>query len=246
MNTLNMLLWDPLMTTEMETSSSTTSMTGSGHISPLEELPLDQLTTKVAAASFYVGTFFSSSSPQEKEEVEKEGEEKKSGEGGEGGMMAGTLGMMSSVFGFSQTPPVEDDDKETDIKEQEKDIKELEQEWGYFSPSSLSLGLSSLTMDNLYSAVGVTTAKEEKEEEAGEGKEEEKEDGNEQDWVDSFSNALTKVGQMTSDYSKVFQDSVYSAPMLYEFNQEQEEFIKNKEIQEQETGTALWSGLQIW
>ena len=51
-----------MSTNELDKSSATTNRTGSAGASPLEELPLDKLTTKVAAASSYVGSFFSSSS----------------------------------------------------------------------------------------------------------------------------------------------------------------------------------------
>jgi len=58
----------------------------------------------------------------------------------------------------------------------------------------------------------------------------------------SFSNAFTKVGKVATDYTKVVQDTVYKAPILAEFNHEQEEFIKSKG--DKETPTAPWSGYQ--
>lgn len=245
-----------ISTNELDKSSATASGSGSAATSPLEELPLDQLTTKVAAASSYVGSFFSSpwtsTAPQEKEEAEtKEDPEEDSEKAGKGGGMMAGLGMMSSAFGkmpgFGKgSSAVEEENKEEESKEPEKEKRK----GSYFSGSSLGLGLStltsSLTMDNLYSVAGATTAKEQEEkegEEEKEGKEENEEEGKDkEDWGTSFSNAFTKVGKMTADYSKVIQDTVYKAPLLSEFNQEQQEFIKSKGGKEQES--APWSGYQ--
>lgn len=233
-----------MSTADLDKSSPTASGAETGPTSPLEELPLDQLTTKVAAASSYVGSFFSASAwtQEKKEEPEKVEEEKKLNTvgGAGGGMMAGGLGMMSSAFGkmpgFSKTSPTSDEERKVTEDEEKKG--------SYFSTSALSLGLSSitssLTMDNLYSAAGATTAKEQDEKEAEKvEKEDEKEKEN---WGTSFTDAFTKVGKITSDYSKVLQETVYKAPLISDFNQEQEEFIKNKGGKEQES--APWSGYQ--
>jgi len=58
----------------------------------------------------------------------------------------------------------------------------------------------------------------------------------------TFSSALTKASKAAADYTKVIQDSVAKAPMLAEFNNEQEEFIRSKGDKEQPT--APWSGYQ--
>jgi len=242
-----------ISTNELDKSSPTASGTGSSAASPLEELPLDQLTTKVAAASSYVGSFFSSSSwtsgtPQDKD-AEKEikiDEDKKAAKGG--GMMSGGLGMMSSAFGkfpgFTKTSaPVDEENEEVESKDSEKE----KSKGSYFSSSSLGLGISSitssLTMENIYSAAGATTAKEQEEKENEDKKEKEGEkEEQKEDWGASFSSAFNKVGKMTSDYSKVIQDTVYKAPLLSEFNQEQQDFIRNKGNKEQES--APWSGYQ--
>merc|ERR1712055_208441 len=54
--------------------------------------------------------------------------------------------------------------------------------------------------------------------------------------------AFSKVGQLTSNYSKVLHETVSKAPLIADFNQEQEEFIKSKGGKEQES--APWSGYQ--
>merc|ERR1719369_2311779 len=148
-------------------------------------------------------------------------------------VVSGGLGMMSSAFGkipgFNKTSASveeeEPENKDTDIK----------RKGSYFSSLGLSSITSSLTMDNLYSAAGATTAKEQEEEEEKEDSKEEKEN-----WGSSFTDAFTKVGKITSDYSKVLQDTVYKAPLISDFNQEQEQFIASKSGKEQES--APWTG----
>merc|ERR1719266_2778849 len=115
---------------------------------------------------------------------------------------------------------------------------------GYFSAASLGAGLtsltSSLTMENLYSATGATTAKDQEEKEET-GKEREGAHRKE-DWSSWSKGAFSKVGQLTSNYSKVLHETVSKAPLIADFNQEQEEFIKSKGGKEQES--APWSGYQ--
>jgi len=143
------------------------------------------------------------------------------------------MASLSSAFGkiptFGKSAPVEEENKEEGNQEQEKAGKS----WGL----GLSSLTSSLTMDNLYSVTGATTAKEQEDKEEDMGQ-----DKNNENWSSSFSNAFTKVGKMTADYSKVIQDTVYKAPLLSDFNQEQQEFIKSKGGKEQES--APWSGYQ--
>lgn len=151
---------------------------------------------------------------------------------------------MSSAFGkmpsFSKVSAVE---KEGADKEEGKE-REGVVGGGYF-PSSLSVGLStltsSLTMENLYSATGATTSQEQEtegEQEVQGGQEQEAKEN----WGVNFTDAFSKVGKMTSDYTKVLQDTVYKAPLISEFQQEQEEFIRNKAGQEQQS--SPWSGYQ--
>ena len=111
--------------------------------------------------------------------------------------------MMSSAFGrlssFSKTSPVDHDQKtEAENKGEEKESG------GYFSAASLGAGLtslkSSLTMENLYSATGATTSKDQEEKEVKAEKEEETEE--KEDWSSWSKGAFSKVGQLTSNYSK--------------------------------------------
>merc|ERR1712223_2130053 len=163
------------------------------------------------------------------------------------GSMTGGLGMMSSAFGklssFSKTSPVDHDQKtEAEDKGEEKESG------GYFSAASLGAGLSSLksslTMENLYSATGATTAvdKEEKEGEDVPEKGEKEEAEKKENWSSWGKDAFSKVGQLTSNYSKVLHETVSKAPLLADFNHEQEEFIKSKGGKEQES--APWTGYQ--
>lgn len=222
------------------------SSTNSAPSSPLEELgvPVDQLSSTVAAASTYVGSLWggwtSTSSKEEKaenKEVVEVTDSKK-------GSMAGGLGMMSSAFGklssFSKAAPLDQE-----VQEKKVDSKEEKEGGGYFSAASLGAGLtsltSSLTMENLYSATGATTAKDQEEKDGDQTKEGEKKEEKE-DWSSWSKGAFSKVGQLTSNYSKVLHETVSNAPLIADFNQEQEEFIKSKGGKEQES--APWSGYQ--
>merc|ERR1712088_163207 len=100
--------------------------------------------------------------------------------------MTGGLGMMSSAFGklsgFSKAAPPEQEEQESEKKSDDKEVKES---GGYFSAASLGAGLSSLTssltMENLYSATGATTAKDQEEKDGDQTKEGEKKEEKE-DW----------------------------------------------------------------
>merc|ERR1711962_1950503 len=146
------------------------SSTNSAPSSPLEELgvPVEQLTNTVNAASSYVGSLWGGWGKKATEKKENNENEATEANDSRKGSMTGGLGMMSSAFGklssFSKTSPVDHDQKtEAENKGEEKESG------GYFSAASLGAGLtslkSSLTMENLYSATGATTAvdKEEKE-----------------------------------------------------------------------------------
>merc|ERR1719228_859668 len=76
-----------------------------------------------------------------------------------------------------------------------------------------------------------------------EGSKEEGEDKKEENWsYTSLTSAISKASKVASDYSKVLQDSVNKAPLLADFNHEQQEFIKSKG--EKEQPSAPWSGYQ--
>merc|ERR1711971_1317605 len=159
------------------------------------------------------------------------------------GSMAGGLGMMTSAFGklssFSKAAPLDQEEGQ----EEKINSKDEKEGGSYFSAASLGAGLtsftSSLTMENLYSATGATTAKDQEEKEDDQTKEEGEE---KEDWSSWSKGAFSKVGQLTSNYSKVLHETVTNAPLIADFNQEQEEFIKSKGGKEQES--APWSGYQ--
>ena len=175
-------------------------------IASLQELgvPVDQISNTVAAASTYVGSLWggwTSTSTKEEKDANKEvvevNEPKK-------GSMAGGLGMMSSAFGklssFSKAAPLDQEEGQ----EKKVDSKEEKEGGGYFSAASLGAGLtsltSSLTMENLYSATGATTAKDQEEKDDDHQTKEEEEE--KEDWSSWSKGAFSKVGQLTSNYSK--------------------------------------------
>jgi len=237
-------------------NSGADSCSNSAPSSPLEELgvPVDQLSSTVAAASTYVGSLWggwnSSSSASKKEKDDNstgkkdENTEVVEVEDRKRSSLTGGLGMMSSAFGklssFSKAAPLEQEEQESEKKSDDKEEKES---GGYFSAASLGAGISSLTssltMENLYSATGATTSKDQEEKDV----KAEKEEGEEkEDWSSWSKGAFSKVGQLTSNYSKVLHETVSKAPLIADFNQEQEEFIKSKGGKEQES--APWSGYQ--
>jgi len=231
---------------ENPSSAGADSCNNSAPSSPLEELgvPVDQLSSTVAAASTYVGSLWGGWSKKDEKSTDKNNENTEVAEvkDSKRGSMTGGLGMMSSAFGklssFSKAAPLE---QETENKSDETEEKES---GGYFSAASLGAGLSSLTssltMENLYSATGATTAKDQEEKDIKAEKEEETEE--KEDWSSWSKGAFSKVGQLTSNYSKVLHETVSKAPIIADFNQEQEEFIKSKAGKEQES--APWSGYQ--
>ena len=167
-------------------------------------MPVDQLSSTVAAASTYVGSLWggwtSTSSKEEKDENKEVVEVTDSKKGS----IAGGLGMMSSAFGklssFSKATSLDQE-----VQEKKVDSKEEKEGGGYFSAASLGAGLtsltSSLTMENLYSATGATTAKDQEEKDGDQTKEGEKKEEKE-DWSSWSKGAFSKVGQLTSNYSK--------------------------------------------
>merc|ERR1719357_2171348 len=126
-----------------------------------------------------------------------------------------------------------------------KEEKEESTNQGSFFSSAFSkIGISgmanSLTMENIAGKAASTSESTGADADTEDIKE--NEDKKDETWGSSFSNAFTKVGKVATDYSKAVQDTVYKAPMLAEFNQEQEEFIKSKG--DKEMPTAPWSGYQ--
>ena len=170
-------------------------------------VPVEQLTSTVNAASNYVSSLWGGWGKKATEKKENNENEATEVNDSRKGSITGGLGMMSSAFGrlssFSKTSPV-DHDQKTEAKNK----GEEKESGGYFSAASLGAGLtslkSSLTMENLYSATGATTAvdKEEKEGEDVPEKVEKEEAEKKEDWSSWGKDAFSKVGQLTSNYSK--------------------------------------------
>merc|ERR1712029_358490 len=108
---------------------------------------------------------------------------------------------------------------------------------GFFSAFS-KIGIagisSSETIENISDATGTGKTPTEDSEESDEKKKE--------TWGNSFSNAFNKVGKVATDYSKVVQETVYKAPLIADFNKEQEDFIRTKS--DKEPPSAPWAGYQ--
>merc|ERR1740131_338413 len=112
-----------------------------------------------------------------------------------------------------------------------------------FSKMNISKMASSLTMENISGKVaavaGATYPDTPPSEEVNSTTIEPKEES----WgYTSFTSAINKASKVASDYSKVIQDGVNKAPLMAEFNHEQQEFIKSKG--DKEMPTAPWSGYQ--
>lgn len=214
--------------------SSPTSSGCDTEAGSLDDLPRDHkgyipedLTKQVAAASSYVGSFFNPSAwkPEDQKEATEEDGKVKSG---------------SSFFSFSKVPGLAKTSPTVDQKEN----GESEENGGsFFSSAFNKMGISnmasSLTMENLSgkvaAAAGATYP-----DTPPNGEEGAKEEEN---WsYTSLTSAISKASKVASDYSKVIQDSVNKAPLLADFNHEQQEFIKSKG--EKEQPSAPWSGYQ--
>jgi len=248
----------------MENSSPTNSGPDSEAAS-IDDLPKDDsktkegyipedLTNKVAAATTYMGSFFNPSAwkaekgPEEEKET-KEASSSSRKNSASSGMMGGSfLSAFSKVPGFTKTSPTEEEhafkDREAEGEKGKEEKEEATNQGSFFSSAFSKIGISgmanSLTMENIAGKAATTTENTGADADTDDKKEsDEKKD---ETWGSSFSNAFTKVGKVATDYSKAVQDTVYKAPMLAEFNQEQEEFIKSKG--DKEMPTAPWSGYQ--
>jgi len=247
----------------MENSSPTNSGPDSEAAS-IDDLPKDDnkaaneegyipedISNKMAAATSYMGSFFNASAWKAEKSPEGEAKEAKptsrKNSASAGGMMSSSLlSAFGKVPGFTKVSPTDEtkttkDGEATTDDKIEEEKEESAAQGSFFSSAFSKIGISgmasSLTMENIAgkpaAATGATTETEENKE---------SEDKKEETWGSSFSNAFTKVGKVATDYTKVVQDTVYKAPMLAEFNQEQEEFIKSKG--DKEMPTAPWSGYQ--
>merc|ERR1711983_143693 len=241
----------------MENSSPTNSGPDSEAAS-VDDLPADakknldpgyipeDLTNKMAAATSYVGSFFNPSSwknPADKSPESPEGESSSrknstAGAGGGPGLISSSLfSAIGKVQGFTKVSPSEET-KEGETGETEKNEEQNNTSSGGFFSAFSKIGIagisSSETIENISDAAGTGKTPTEDSEESDEKKKE--------TWGNSFSNAFNKVGKVATDYSKVVQETVYKAPLIADFNKEQEEFIKAKN--DKETPAAPWAGYQ--
>jgi len=248
-------LISPLESTGMENSSPTNSGPDSEAAS-VDDLPADtkknleagyipeDISNKMAAATSYVGSFFNPSAwkntAAEKSPEAPEGDvspSKSSGSSGTGIISSSLFSAIGKVQGLAKVSPSEETSNEN--AQADNDIEKPEEQSsggaGFFSAFS-KIGItgisSSGTMDNIANAEAKTPT-----DEAEEGDEKKKET-----WGNSLSNAFNKVGKVATDYSKVVQETVYKAPMIADFNKEQEDFIRTKS--DKELPSAPWAGYQ--
>merc|ERR1712079_194224 len=109
---------------------------------------------------------------------------------------------------------------------------------GFFSAFS-KIGISGISSSGtveILAAAGAEDKDKTPTEEAAEDGDERKRDT----WGNSLSNAFNKVGKAATDYSKVVQETVYKAPLIADFNKEQEEFIRTRS--DKELPSAPWAG----
>jgi len=250
----------------MENSSPTNSGPDSEAAS-IDDLPKDDskakegyipedLSNKVAAATTYMGSFFNPSAwkgekapEEEKDANSKEANPSSRKNSASSGMMGGSfLSAFSKVPGFTKASPSEEEkptkEGEAEPVKGKEEKEESTNQGSFFSSAFSKIGISgmanSLTMENIAGKAASTSESTGADADTEDIKE--NEDKKDETWGSSFSNAFTKVGKVATDYSKAVQDTVYKAPMLAEFNQEQEEFIKSKG--DKEMPTAPWSGYQ--
>eukprot|EP00092_Neocalanus_flemingeri_P075263 GFUD01093220.1.p1 GENE.GFUD01093220.1~~GFUD01093220.1.p1 ORF type:complete len:457 (-),score=135.10 GFUD01093220.1:337-1707(-) len=130
------------------------------------------------------------------------------------------------------------DGKQKEVNYMEENTEESPVEETFFYSAFSKIGIScltqTLTIENIDGKPAGPAAKTETE------VNKEGDNDKEEAWEIPFSNAFTKFGKVATDYTKIVQDSVYSAPLLVELNQEQEEYIKNSA--KNEMPNAPWTG----
>lgn len=196
---------------------SSPSITGSE-----AELPNlgEEVGRQVAAASSYVGSFFNPAA---------------------GASFLSSIGKASGLTKSSPTEAVVSEESESSNAAASGSIFSS----AFSKMGGISKMATSLTMDNISGKVAAvagatypdTPPNEEVEPEAN------KDSKDEAAWgYSSFTSAFSKATKAASDYSKVLQDSVNKAPLMAEFNQEQQNFINSKG--DKEIPSAPWSGYQ--
>jgi len=228
-----------------------------------------ELGQKMTAASSYVGSLFQSSwygsgtatattttasgetggTASSKDSSPKE-EEKKGTASSFSSAFFSTIGKVSGT-----KEAVEDGDEKTD-KEKEEEAASASTAasgfsstaaggFGYLTSAFSKIGISGLSgskSGDLLEAGQGQDMDETKGGEKAEAEEKGEKEENGEAEQDFFSSAFSKVGKAASTYTKVLQDTVSKAPLLSDFNQEQENFIKAKG--DKDIPTAPWSGYQ--
>jgi len=191
----------------------------------------EDLTNKVAAATSYVGSFFNPSSwknlPAERS---PEDPEDNSAASAGSSISSSLFSAIGKVPGFTKVSPTEEEPGSVESGEGDKteDQATAGTAGGFFSAFS-KIGISGMSSSATVENISAN-------EEEGENDNKKKET-----WGTSFSQAFNKVGKVATDYSKVVQETVYKAPMIADFNKEQEEFIRSKN---KENPSAPWAGYQ--
>jgi len=191
----------------------------------------EDLTNKVAAATSYVGSFFNPSSwKNPSAERSPEDPEETSAASAGSSISSSLFSAIGKVPGFTKVSPTEEEPGggETCDGDKAEDQASASTAGGFFSAFS-KIGISGMSSSATVENISAN-------EEEGENDDKKKET-----WGTSLSQAFNKVGKVATDYSKVVQETVYKAPMIAEFNKEQEEFIRSKN---KEDPSAPWAGYQ--
>merc|ERR1711936_1159866 len=230
---------------EMENSSPTNSGPDSEAAYSVDDLPPEEaaypqalpedLSNKVAAATSYVGSFFTPSawkSPSAERSPEDPVEPAATSTGSSiSSSLFSAIGNVP-VPSFTKLSPTEETLKDAEADGGEADKTEEGSSAGGFFSAFSKIGISGMSS----SATVENIAGKSPSNEAGDAEERKKET-----WGTSLSQAFNKVGKVATDYSKAVQETVYKAPMIADFNKEQEEFIRSKN---KEQPSAPWAGYQ--
>merc|ERR1712024_113444 len=191
----------------------------------------EDLTNKVAAATSYVGSFFNPSSWKNPSgEKSPEDPEENSAASAGSSISSSLFSAIGKVPGFTKVSPTEEEPGggETCDGDKAEDQASAGTAGGFFSAFS-KIGISGLSSSATVENISAN-------DEEGEDEDKKKET-----WGTSLSQAFNKVGKVATDYSKVVQETVYKAPMIADFNKEQEDFIRSKN---KELPSAPWAGYQ--
>jgi len=200
----------------LKDSTSPTSESG--------ESVAEDLGKQVAAASNYVGSFFS---PAAWKQAESEST---------GSSFLSSLGKVSGLTNSEASVTNEESGSASSTGGLLSSA---------FNKMNIGKMASSLTMENISGKVAAVTGATYPDTPPNEEHSEEAESKSKEDssWgYSSLTSAFSKASKVATDYSKVIQESVNNAPLMADFNKEQQEFIRSKGDQEQ--STAPWSGYQ--